>query len=1130
VVFEAGYLSMGLPGGGEETYVVLTPPGPVDNDFVKVARKIDAVVVLDCSGSMAGRRMDAANYAMKRLYACSQIESLTVIGFGTRVAPKQVFRKCNEKELQSFQANLGSTNFIPPLLDLETSLRCRDAVEHDKSNITATLAIFISDGQCHDNPLETIKNLTDILRRIDCPLMSVAITTDVRPDAMVALADAHGDLPLLVVHDHDSVDTLAEQLLELLPLGSHEKARISFLREDNCQLVTHSDVKFARDGSVVEFLAPHGVPFKDLLMTVALINEDGSPEAVDVRLRRLSAEEPAAVENIEHYSALHLAGYGRALLFLANKIVGVFIKGDLPREQAEQRIMSLREAFVSEIGAVGTDVDNEKARVRVRGMGGGAVTREHRARLVAMFRARRAAATEVQHDFNKILETIGRNDVRAALEAYSQQTLKGKYNKRLGQIARNNASRSPQKVNDEAAIKTLRSYEDHGDLNREMAPCLLWLCNPYEAIDGFDGTDQGDWVGRAVYVVPGRVAALNCWRMEKVIVRPLNITRSLVSQIKVNEADGQRRAMVSGTGYPEFNACLPMISPDEHVGAVRLAIHCMRRSTEAQAALADIVCGSQELYDGAMLNAVYVTAVLSSLAHASSEADFDGTLRALLTTFDIVRHNGTEGSTPYWSDVFGQLAGPDATAFVACKEMDKLPDAARAFLPIVCTDAAYAAPESTVQAICAMLLVRTALDQTSEKLGLYEALGIDEKAFLASCRKRAADASAEELDLAIQDPAAAAVAVVENIRPVGVGYRLHLSKVTNIYRLHLALRRLVGEGGAAGLLDGVMDGSLPVSSLLAVLRDIASAATPGKPEACLAQVLGIDNGTSVLSDLLVACCHGQVPGASDLPRHDGKYVSACFESLQRCGGATAQGLHALAREVRERAFAATFQEAIKKVHFDRHKLEIVQTFARRAEAFLREHPWEAHRHEMPALTLGFSTHERTFRNRDELWAALQDGWYHSDDLEELHVLTRETVKEFDFDAWKASHRHFLPGFHIYSGKNLSLSRGIFADYRSRMQQDMEDHYAGRKNPIYKREYTHKMRAWLEPYARHIFQESHIVMALRHIASDGGTEEALAHTVWMQFPELDSLPPDRKAARRRHFVILAREALEQAGKA
>merc|ERR1712183_70034 len=107
----------------------------------------------------------------------------------------------------------------------------------------------------------------------------------------------------------------------------------------------------------------------------------------------------------------------------------------------------------------------------------------------------------------------------------------------------------------------------------------------------------------------------------------------------------------------------------------------------------------------------------------------------------------------------------------------------------------------------------------------------------------------------------------------------------------------------------------------------------------------------------------------------------------------------------------------------------------------------------------------SFRNRDELWTVLQDGWYHLQDLQELHDLTHENVKDFDFDAWKASHRHFLPGYHIYSGKNLSLSRGDFTDYLSRIQQDMEDHYAGRNNRIYKREYTPKMRAWLEPYAR-----------------------------------------------------------------
>merc|ERR1712032_262189 len=43
VLFEGAYLSMVLPGGSEETYIALTPPGPVDNHFVKESQVVAAM-------------------------------------------------------------------------------------------------------------------------------------------------------------------------------------------------------------------------------------------------------------------------------------------------------------------------------------------------------------------------------------------------------------------------------------------------------------------------------------------------------------------------------------------------------------------------------------------------------------------------------------------------------------------------------------------------------------------------------------------------------------------------------------------------------------------------------------------------------------------------------------------------------------------------------------------------------------------------------------------------------------------------------------------------------------------------------------------------------------------------------
>jgi len=218
--------------------------------------------------------------------------------------------------------------------------------------------------------------------------------------------------------------------------------------------------------------------------------------------------------------------------------------------------------------------------------------------------------------------------------------------------------------------------------------------------------------------------------------------------------------------------------------------------------------------------------------------------------------------------------------------------------------------------------------------------------------------------------------------------------------------------------------------------------------------------------------------------------------------------------------------AVMKVHYDLHKFQIVQAFACRAERFLEDHPWQAHRHEMPHMQLGFTTDSRIFVSRDQLWNSLQDGWYHAEDLQELRMLTRETVKDLDFVAWKASHRHFLPGYHIYSCKNLAFSSENFDAYLSRMRSDMEKHYAGEYNRLYARDFTPKMRAWLEPYARIIWMEARVAAAVHRICvkDDGRTVDELVAAVWASVPELGTeLTQEQQAIKRCHVGILVGEA-------
>lgn len=239
--------------------------------------------------------------------------------------------------------------------------------------------------------------------------------------------------------------------------------------------------------------------------------------------------------------------------------------------------------------------------------------------------------------------------------------------------------------------------------------------------------------------------------------------------------------------------------------------------------------------------------------------------------------------------------------------------------------------------------------------------------------------------------------------------------------------------------------------------------------------------------------------------------------------------------IRRRTLASLYNQAAQRVHYSRHKLDIIHIWTDRVERFLDQHPWEAHRHEMQFLTLGFTTDCRVFSSRSELWACLEDGWYHREDLQELRALNRETAQDFNFDDWKACHRHFLPGFHIYSRKNLTCCADL-ASYVAHMQQDLECHYSGKNGRMYVREYTQKMRAWVEPYAQHIWQESRVFALVQELCRQAqrlpATElpelekrEVIVAGVLEQFPEIAQLDPRAREARLRHIHVLAREACE-----
>eukprot|EP00812_Abedinium_dasypus_P001896 NODE_122_length_2034_cov_281.899949.p1 GENE.NODE_122_length_2034_cov_281.899949~~NODE_122_length_2034_cov_281.899949.p1 ORF type:complete len:631 (-),score=145.18 NODE_122_length_2034_cov_281.899949:141-1769(-) len=527
-----------------------------------------------------------------------------------------------------------------------------------------------------------------------------------------------------------------------------------------------------------------------------------------------------------------------------------------------------------------------------------------------------------------------------------------------------------------------------------------------------------------------------------------------------------------------------------------------------------------------MVNATYTHALLSTLLEAETEAGLEGAACALVTLVDIAHGQGS-GDSAFWTGVLRDMVGEGALAFLACKEMQMLPDVIRALLPTVCVDEAYKLPFEEIRILFRRLTLRAALDQTGD-LDVFTAMRISRDAYLASCTSWFAAKGDNEL----------ATASFSDVPAPSTDHhlaqrRLHRSKLLLVYRLHVALRQANFDGGVAGLVTRIVDGSTPISDLLAMLRDVRECGgTLGE--------LWDGDEEEVERDLSVVCCHGQDPCVAEPPKHDGKYTAARLAALDNAGWSAA-GLRALAASTREAALAALQRQALEAVRFKRHKLDIVQDFGRRAEAFLEAHPWDACRHVMPLLTFAWTTDPREFTGRVQLWSALSEACYYPEDLQELRALDNTTVTHFDFDAWKASRRHFLPGFHIYCDKNLILHSRSFERFAEAMLADLRDHYAGKFGKMYARAFTPRMESWVKPYSRFMWEEACVFDAVRDAcrrraraarsdADDAGgkaAQDEVFQEILDMFSQIATLEPFRREAREAHIRVLIAEGFQDA---
>lgn len=128
-----------------------------------------------------------------------------------------------------------------------------------------------------------------------------------------------------------------------------------------------------------------------------------------------------------------------------------------------------------------------------------------------------------------------------------------------------------------------------------MTKCTIWYSNNFDDISDQVELNNGEWVGVACLLTPGMSAALSPYKYKFAVTRPLTILNSAIPSIQILEKEGRKIAEIRNMEIGEFNACIPMLSDEDHIGGTRLALHVMRFTTQGQKAFSEMFCGVSEL-------------------------------------------------------------------------------------------------------------------------------------------------------------------------------------------------------------------------------------------------------------------------------------------------------------------------------------------------------------------------------------------------------------------------------------------------------------------------------------------------------------------------------------------------------
>ena len=1069
---KGSFVSIALKNDPVQNYIELKPPVGTKNN----AKLLDFIVVLDCSGSMTGKRIRVANMILNKLFGSSNVNTISIIRFGS-VSKKPVVYDKKSSPLKEQKADLGGTDFTHPCRELISALK-------KLSNKSETMVLFISDGQgCP--PTDQYAELSAILKEKNIGLQSVAISYSADAEVMIRLANMNGDYSMIFLQDDMTDEECVNKFYnELGAVGLVDELNVIFLDKKTNNVLKNETLKYKRGEEIVSLISPLNKTITEMEVIATLEDKKYQVQLEDVNL-----------SDDYSYKAGFLCSY---IINQSKKVIGQFVMKEINNQTATKLISNLKTLYTSnfdEKSIIDKTLDKYKSN--------GVLTSEGKSKIRELKKDMKSINMATLQMLNQHLSIVEDNNLGLALEAYSGQKINSKFNRRLLEIASKNKEKQERLVR--------KKDVDHLLKNKKPLPeCIIWKCNPFEIADeNFDELEQKEWVGYAALVDPGKIAAMSPWNMKNVFLRPIKITNTSVDFIRTDDNE-KRKAYLNGYDV-DFNTSIPLIDPVENEDAVRLALCFMRKSTEGNQEISRIITSTPDLYNPAMVNALYSTAVISTLKISKVTIDYEIAFRAYLTLLDISFYDSKTKSSTFFEKILKEVLA-DPSEFIARKDDDKLPNISRSMMFLNTINGGFSLEEGVANQLFFQLFLRACSDQTSQNYSLEQVIGADLQTYIQKINDLLSSVESHK---------------VKDINPPNIDFgvlgndvKLNFSKLFTIYGIHKVLRDFLKNENITleDFYKKVLNGTIGFEKSALLLKE-AQKYSRMKPVEFLKQIFNEEmDYPKVYQSILTICCYNHTDKQS--PNHDSSHNKHVLTQCTTIGDIIANG-----EEAKNIYFSSYFIKCAKETKKLVKKRKKVINWIAKAREIRERYPLEKLRHVFEDHTLSYSGSHTEFPTRRDMFIFLDDFGFKDEDLAELEALTLSKFDNFKLSEWKRVHKYHLYGFYNYAPSVIKTvnSRDEFIN---KMRQALEKHYSGEIDPKFKREFTQRMQDYVPEFAGHFYEEYLINDYLESIKAQEGnlSKEEIKYRIYELCPNIHYLDQTRRRYREEHIEVLISEKL------